>query len=128
MPLSLTEPIEPVPESIVIATMAPPVVRLVPAASFAWTVSTWVLVPLAVMLALVGVSVDWAALAEAGTVKVRTTAPAPPAPPLKADEPFPVAPLPPPPGAVPADPLLPLPFVPFAPAPPPLTPPEPPVA
>ena len=53
----------PVPEDLVMVTVAPPVVRLFPLASLACTVKVWVLVPLAVMLAEVGVSVDCAALA-----------------------------------------------------------------
>ena len=48
----------PVPEDLVMVTVAPPVVRLFPLASLACTVKVWVLVPLAVMLAEVGVKVD----------------------------------------------------------------------
>ena len=44
----------PVPEDLVMVTVAPPVVRLFPLASLACTVKVWVLVPLAVMLAEVG--------------------------------------------------------------------------
>src|SRR6185503_8340798 len=56
--LSVTDPIVPVPDDFVIVTVEPPVVRLLPLASLAWTVSTCVLVPFAVIEALVGVSVD----------------------------------------------------------------------
>ena len=44
-------------------TVAPPELRLFPLASLAVTVSTWVLVPSAVMLALTGVKTDTVALA-----------------------------------------------------------------
>ena len=56
----------PLPDSRVMVTVAPPVARLLLLASLAWTVRTCVDVPLAVMDALVGVSVDWAALAGPG--------------------------------------------------------------
>ena len=62
MPLSVTEPIKPVPLDWVIAISAPPEITLLPLVSFTVTVSTCVLVPLAVMVALPGVSVDWSAL------------------------------------------------------------------
>ena len=49
----------PVPEDLVIVTVAPPLLRSLPLASLACTVSSCVLVPSAVMLALVGVRLDW---------------------------------------------------------------------
>ena len=67
LPLSVTEPIAPVPELRVIVTVAPPTVRLFPFASFACTVSTCVAVPFAVSVALVGVNVDCAASAAPAT-------------------------------------------------------------
>ena len=66
MPVSVTLPIVPVPDCFVMVTVEPPVVRLFPLASLACTVRTWVLVPLAVMLALDGVRVDWVASAAPG--------------------------------------------------------------
>ena len=66
--LSVTAPIEPVPESLVIVTVAPPMDRLPPQASFARTVSTWVEVPLAVIDAEVGVRVEAVASAAAPAV------------------------------------------------------------
>src|SRR5205085_1277791 len=65
--LSVTDPIVPVPDDRVIVTVEPPAVRLLPFASLACTVSTCVLVPFAVMLALVGVSVEIAASAAPGS-------------------------------------------------------------
>ncbi len=44
LPLFVTAPIEPVPDCFVIVTVEPPVVRLLPKASFACTVNTWVAV------------------------------------------------------------------------------------
>ena len=64
--MSVTLPIVPVPEDLVMVTVEPPLVRLLPLASLACTVSTCVLVPLAVMLALAGVSVDCVASAAPG--------------------------------------------------------------
>ena len=65
-PLSLTEPIVPVPDCFVIVTVDPPLVRLLPNASFAVTVSTCVAVPFAVIDDVVGVSVDCVAFAAPG--------------------------------------------------------------
>ena len=65
MPLSVTEPMVPVPDCFVIVTVAPPVVTRFPLASLAVTVRTWVELPLAVMLDEVGVRVDWVASAVA---------------------------------------------------------------
>ena len=58
----------PVPEERVMVTVAPPVERLLLLASLAVTVRVWVLTPSAVMLALVGVRVDWVASAAPATV------------------------------------------------------------
>src|SRR5256885_1155445 len=58
---TLPPPIVPVPEDLVMRTVDPPVVRLLPFASLARTVRTWVDDPLAVIEELTGVSVDWAA-------------------------------------------------------------------
>ena len=66
LPLSVTEPILPVPLCLVIVTVEPPLVNKLPFTSFAVTVNTCVLLPSAVMLALVGVSVDCVALAAPG--------------------------------------------------------------
>jgi len=63
LPLSVTLPIVPVPDDLVIVTVAPPVVRLLLVISLACTVNTCVLLPSAVILALVGVKVECAALA-----------------------------------------------------------------
>ena len=63
MLLSVTASIVPVPDCFVIVTVAPPLVKLLPLASFAVTVKTCVLLPFAVMLALVGVKVDCTASA-----------------------------------------------------------------
>ncbi len=62
MPLSVTELIVPVPDDFVIVTVAPPLVRLLPFASSAWTVRTCVETPFAAIDELVGVNVDLAAL------------------------------------------------------------------
>ena len=67
LPLSVTEPTDPVPDCLVIVTVEPPVVSRVPFASFAVTVSTCVAVPFAVSDALVGVNVDCDASAGPGT-------------------------------------------------------------
>src|SRR5712671_3085039 len=64
--LSVTEPIVPVPDCFVIATVDPPLVKLFPLTSFAWTVNTCVLLPFAVMLELAGANVDCAASAAPG--------------------------------------------------------------
>ena len=64
--MSVTVLIVPVPDCLVIATVAPPLVRLLPLASLARTVSTWVAAPLAVIEDEVGVSVDWVASAAPG--------------------------------------------------------------
>ena len=65
----------PLPDCCVMVTTAPPPVRALPLASLAVTVSTWLAAPLAVMLALVGVRVDWVALAVPGvTVRLPETA------------------------------------------------------
>ena len=61
MPTSVTALMPPVPDWRVTVTVAPPVVSALPFASSAVTVRTWVLIPSAVMLALVGVSVERAA-------------------------------------------------------------------
>lgn len=53
----------PVPDDLVITTVDPPDVRLFPFASLACTVKTCVELPLAIMLALVGVRVERDALA-----------------------------------------------------------------
>ena len=78
--LSVTAPRLPEPEDFVIVTVAPPLLRSLPFASLACTVSTCVLVPLAVTLALDGVKVDRAALAPPGVpVAVKVTDPLMPA-------------------------------------------------
>src|SRR5437899_2696883 len=59
----------PVPDCLVIVTSEPPLVRLLPNWSLAWTVRTWVELPLATIDELVGVRVDWVASAGPG-VKV----------------------------------------------------------
>ena len=69
LPLSVTEPIVPVPDCFVIVTVEPPVDRLLPFASFACTVNTCVELPFAVIDELTGVSVD--CVASAGTRHVR---------------------------------------------------------
>src|SRR5438270_10634761 len=56
----------PVPDCLVIVTVAPPVVSALPLASLAVTVSTCVKLPLAVMEALVGVRADCVASAAPG--------------------------------------------------------------
>ena len=67
-PTFVTAPIVPVPDCFVIVTVEPPAVRLLPKASFACTVSTWVAVPFAVIDELTGASVDWAAFAAPGVI------------------------------------------------------------
>jgi len=57
-PLSVTGAILPMPDNFVIVTIEPPVIMLLPLASFAVTVNVWVLTPLALILAMVGVKVD----------------------------------------------------------------------
>ena len=64
--MSVTGPTEPVPDCLEIVTVAPPAVSLLPLTSFAWTVSTWVDMPSAVMVELVGVRADWEASAGPG--------------------------------------------------------------
>src|SRR5205809_107252 len=66
-PLSVTEPIVPLPDCFVIVTVVPPEVRLLPFASFACTVKICVALPFAVIDADVGVSVDCVASAGPGT-------------------------------------------------------------
>jgi hypothetical protein len=66
LPLSVTEPMVPVPDCFVIVTVSPPAVKVFPFTSFAVTVSTCVEEPSAVMEAVVGVKVDWVALAAPG--------------------------------------------------------------
>ena len=61
--LSVTAPIVPVPDDLVIVTVCPPTVMLFPLASLAWTVKSWVEIPSAAMEAEVGVRVDCVALA-----------------------------------------------------------------
>ena len=61
-PLSVTGPIDPVPESSVIVTVAPPMESGTPFASFACTVSTCVDEPSARRFASTGASVDLAAV------------------------------------------------------------------
>src|SRR5437899_7165463 len=56
----------PVPDCLVIVTSEPPLVRLLPNWSLAWTVRTWVELPLATIEELVGVRVDWVASAGPG--------------------------------------------------------------
>ena len=68
--MSVTLPIVPVPDCFVIVTVDPPLVRLLPFASLACTVNTCVLLPLAVTLALVGVSVDCVASAAPGLITI----------------------------------------------------------
>src|SRR5437868_4096551 len=57
----------PVLDCLGIVTVEQPEVRLLPLTSLAWTVSTWVAMPFAVIVELIGVSVDWVASASPST-------------------------------------------------------------